>query len=90
MSLEFLPKATAACAIYVPAMLDTTDKALRRLCVCRTLNEYVRHTGTFRQDGTSQLFVSAGRQVKGKPISKKQLSSWLVECIKYAYDKQCS
>ena len=35
----------------------------------------------------SQLFVAYGRQVKDKPISKKQLSGWLIECIKYAYDK---
>ena len=61
--------------------------ALRKLCVHRALNEYVRRSGNYRQDGTAQLFVAYGRRVKGKPISKQRLSNWLVKCIKFAYEK---
>ena len=47
----------------------------------------MRRSGDFRQDGTAQLFVAYGGRVKGKPIFKQILSNWLVECIKFAYDK---
>ena len=88
-NIEFLPKvytkANVLQSIFVPAMRNPTDGTLRRLH--RTLNEYVRHSGNYRQDGTAQLFVAHGRQVRGKPISKQPLSNWLVKCIKSAYDK---
>ena len=71
----------------MPAMHNHPNKTLHKLCVCRALNEYVRHTGNFRQEGTSQHFVAYRQMVKGKPISKKRLYCWLVECIKYVYDK---
>ena len=55
--------------------------------VHRALNEYVRRSGNYRHEGTAQLFVAYGRRVKGKPISNRRLSNWLVECIKFAYEK---
>ena len=73
--------------IYVPAMCNTTDGALHKLSVHRELNEYVRCSSDYRQDRTAHLFIAYGVQVKGKPISKQRLSNWLVECIKFAYDK---
>ena len=51
------------------------------------LNEYARCSGNYRQEGTAQLFVAYCGQVRGKPISKQWLANWLVECIKFAYDK---
>ena len=90
MRLGFLPKvytnANVSRPIFVPGMHNQTDVAVLKLCVRRALNEYVRCTSDFRHDGTVQLFVTYGRQVKGKPISKQRLSKWLVECIKFAYD----
>ena len=72
----------------VPVMhKQNQDKVLRSPCIRRALNEYLRRTGNFRQQGTTQLFVAYGRQCKGKPISKQRLSKWLVECIKYSYSK---
>ena len=49
--------------------------------------EYVRRSNSYRQYGTAQLFIAYGGQVKGNPISKQQLSNWLVECIKFAHDR---
>ena len=49
--------------------------------------QYLRRTGNFRQQGTTQLFVAYGKQCKGEPISKQRLSNWLVECIKYSHSK---
>jgi len=90
-NLEFLPKvytkANASRPIHVPAMRNPRDGALRKLCVRRALNEYVRRSGTYRLDGATQLFVAYGGRVKGKPISKQRLSNWLVECIKFTYEK---
>ena len=72
MNIAFLPtvytKANATLSIYVPAMRNPTDGALRKLCVHKTLNYYVRRSGNYRQEGTAQLFV-----VRGKPISKQTL-----------------
>ena len=48
---------------------------------------HLRRTREVRQHGTTQLFITYGERDKGKPISKHQLSKWLVECIKFAYDK---
>ena len=63
--LGFFPKvytrASVSWPIFVPAIHNQTDRALRRLCV----KEY-------RQNGTAQLFVAYGGQVKGKPISKQK------------------
>ena len=91
MRLGFLPKAptkaNTCCVINVPATHNHPDMALHKLCVRRALKEYMRRTGTFRQKGTSQLFMAYGRWVKGKPISKKRLTGWLIECIIYAYNK---
>ena len=68
-------------------MHNQTDVALHKLCVHRTLNEYMRHTSDFRHVGTAQLFVTYGGQVRGKAISKQRFSKWLVKCIKFAYDQ---
>ena len=90
-NIAFLPKvntkANAAWPIYVPAMSNPTDGALRKLCVYRALNEYMRRSSNYGQEGTAQLFVVYGGQVRGKPISKQRLSNWLVQCIKFAYEK---
>ena len=89
--LSFLPKvptrANTTRPIFVPSMHKHPDKALRFLCVRRALNEYLHRKGTFRQQGTTHLFVAYGRQDKGKPISQQRLSRWLVECIKCASSK---
>ena len=78
--LGFLPKvcnkANVSLPIFVPAMHNQIDVALCKLCVHRVLNEYVRHTSNFRHDGTAQLFVTYGGQVKGKAISKPRFSKW--------------
>ena len=55
--------------------------------VCRVLSEYVRCSSDYRQDGTARLFIAYSGRVKGKPIFNQRLSNWLVECIKFAYDK---
>ena len=68
-------------------MHNPTDGTLRKLCVHRALNEYVRRSGRYRLDGTAQLFLAYGGRVKGKPISKQRLSNRLVECIKFTYKK---
>ena len=47
----------------------------------------MRYSSDYRQDGTAQLFITYSSGVKGKPISKQRFSNWLVECIKFAYDK---
>ena len=64
MNIAFLPKvytkAKVAWPIYVPAMRNSTDGALCKLCVYRALNEYVRRSGNYRQDGTVELFVAYG------------------------------
>ena len=64
MNIESLQKvytkANASRPIYVPAVLNPTDGALRKLCVPRALNEYVRCSGSYRLDGTAQLFVAYG------------------------------
>ena len=73
--------------VYVPAMHNLTDGALRKFLVHSALNEYVRLSGNYRQDGTAQLFITYGGRIKGKPISKQGLSNWLVQCIKFAYEK---
>ena len=89
MNLQFLrkvyTKANASRPIHVSAIHNQSDRALCKLCVHWTLNVYVRHSGDYRQDGTVQLFVAYGGPVRGKPISKQQLSNSLVECIKFAY-----
>ena len=55
--LSFLPKvptrANTTRPIFMPSMHKHPDKALRFLCVRRTLNEYLRRTGTFKQQGTT-------------------------------------
>ena len=49
-NIEFLPKvytkANASRPIYVPAMHNPTDGILRKLCILRALNEYVRRSGS--------------------------------------------
>ena len=85
--MKVYTKANASLPIFVPSMRDTTDGALCKLCVRRALSVYVRRSGDYRQDGTSQLFITYGGRVQGKPISKQQLSNWLVECIKFAYER---
>ena len=61
-NLEFLPKvytkANASQPIYVPAMRNPTDGTLRKFCVRRALNEYVRCSNNYRQDITAQLFIA--------------------------------
>ena len=78
-NLEFLlkvyTKANATWPIYVPVMHNPTDGALRKLCVCRALGEYVRCSSSYRQDSTAQLFVTHGGQVKGRSISQTGWSS---------------
>ena len=81
-------KANISRPIFVPVMYNQTDVALCKLCFCRALKEYVRCTSDFRHDGTAQLFVTYGGQIKGKAISKQRFSKWLVECIKFAYDQK--
>ena len=93
-SLSFLPKvatkSNTSCPIFVPAIHGQQDRALRRLCVRCALNEYLQRTSDVRQQGTTQLFVTYGRHNRGKAISKQCLSKWLVECIKFSYDKHDS
>ena len=84
--LGFLPKvapaANASRAIYVPTMHNHTDKALRKLCVRRVLNDALAPSG--RKVCHSSLLLTADGS---RANSKKRLSCLLVECIKYAYDK---
>ena len=91
MRLEFLgtkvcTKANVSPPIFVLAMRNLTNGALRRLCVCRALNEYVRRSSDFRQDSTAQLFVVYCDESRANPSPSRD-SNWLVEYIKFAYDK---
>ena len=47
----------------------------------------MRRSDSYRLDGTAQLFIAYGGQIKGKPISKQRLSNWLVECFELTYEK---
>ena len=69
---------------------NSVSTGLCKLCVNRALNEYVSRSGNYRHEGTTQLFIAYGRQVRGKPICKQRLSNWLVECIKFAYKNTTS
>ena len=54
---------------------------LEHSCACpvRALRVYVNRTASFR--GTDQLFVSWATPHKGKPLSRKRLSHWIVDAI---------
>ena len=80
-------KANASRPNFVPAMHNQKDRALRRICVRCAQNKYLQRTSDIRHHGTTHLFVAYGRQDKGKPTSKQQLSKWLIECIMYSYGK---
>ena len=90
-TLSLLPKLATKVnmshPIVMPVMHNQTDWELHRLCVRCAPNKYLQRTGDVRQQGTTQLFVAYGRQDKGKPIHKQQLSKWLLKCIKLSYDK---
>ena len=36
---------------------------------------------------TGKMTMASFWRVQGKPISKQRLANWLVECIKFAYEK---
>ena len=64
VKVDFIPKvytkANVVQPIYVPAMRNQSDLTLRKLCVNRTLDAYVRRSDDYRQDGTTQLFSAYG------------------------------
>ena len=55
--------------------------------LCQTHPEYLQRTSDVRHPGSILLFIAYGGRDKGKPISKQRLSKWLVECLRYTYDK---
>ena len=61
---------------YVSAFLFGLMAATLQTPRHRTLNEYVRHSGNYRQESSVQLLIAYGGQVKGKPISKQRFSNW--------------
>ena len=70
-------------AFRPPPFASPEDERLHRLCPVRTLGCYVRRTQQVRT--TSQLFVTHGPGLGGKPASRPTLSRWLVEAIRLAY-----
>ena len=88
--LGFFPrvvtKASASYPIVVPAC--TTRKIGQSAdTVRRALNKCLQRTSDVRYQGTTQIVIAYSRWDKDKPISKQQLSKWLVECLRYAYDR---
>ena len=70
--------------IAFPALAGEKDPELRKLCVRDTLRAYVNATQPFR--GTSQqLLLCFGKKVRGEPVSKQRISTWLKEVIKDCY-----
>ena len=70
--------------IAFPALAGEKDPELKKLCVRDTLRAYVNATQPFR--GTSQqLLLCFGKKVRGEPVSKQRISTWLKEVIKDCY-----
>ncbi len=59
------------------------EKRLHRMCPIRALQVYVDRTKESRK--SNQLFVSFKKGSQGFPISKKRISSWIVETIRTCY-----
>jgi hypothetical protein len=88
--VAFLPKINtsfhASQAVCLPA-LHREEGDLRLLCVRRILKVYINRTALYRASDAEQLFVAYGPKSKGQPVSKQRISAWLVELIKYVYEK---
>ena len=56
------------------------------MCPVRALRAYILATKDIRL--AQQLFVSYRAGFQGKPISKKRISAWIVQCIQMCYNQQ--
>ena len=84
----FLPKVHSQwhsnMPVAFPAMAEERDPELRKLCVRDSLRAYVNATKPFR--GTAQqLLLCYGKKVRGQPVSKQRISTWLKDVIKDCY-----
>ena len=66
-------------------MHDEVQLGLCLLCMRQALKFYLMRSASFRNGDDIQLFLTYGGVTKGNPISKQQISNWLVETIKCAY-----
>ena len=91
-NVQFLPKVTsqfhASQPLELPALHDEADPQLRLLCVRRALKLYLERSRTYRDPSVSQLFVAYGGGKRGQAVSKRRISSWLVELIQFVYEEQ--
>ena len=71
---------------FHPDPRSEADKTLNKMCPVRALSTYVKRTQAIRKG--QQLFVSYKKGAQGFPVSKKRISSWIVDCIRTCYQQQ--
>ena len=71
---------------FYPNPKNASEVLLHKMCPIRALNAYVDRTKDMRR--SNQLFISCKKNLQGNPVSKRTISSWLVQCIKMCYQQQ--
>jgi len=71
---------------FYPRPTTAKNKKLNSMCPIRALQAYVERTKDLRK--TQQLFVSYKKGAEGFPVTKRRISSWMVEAIKLAYQQE--
>jgi hypothetical protein len=90
---SFLPKVATVWhrsqPVVVGAIPNDAEGVLRKLCVYRSLAEYLDRTkGLYGDARPPQLFLCYGGSKVGQPVGKQRVSAWLKEVVHYAYSLQ--
>ena len=60
-------------------------RRLNKVCVVRSLHQYIKASGRIRQPGCTQLFVSYKQGAQGLKVTKRRIGVWLQELVHSAY-----
>ena len=82
----FLPK--TATPIHLGQDIVVPEYSEKELCPRRTIKIYIKRTTEVVSNSENHLFVTFGGQEKGRQVSKRTISGWLVKVIKETHDSQ--
>ena len=83
---RFLPKTANPTHLGQDIFLPAYCKYVKELCVVRCIKTYLKVTEQFVDDSVENLLVAFGPKSKGKPVTTRTISGWLVRVIRLAYD----
>ncbi len=82
----FLSKTTSVSHSGEEIFLPAFCKYVKELCVVRYVKKYLAVTSSLISDSEDHLLVGFGASAKGRPVSPRTISGWLVRVIKMAYE----